>query len=478
MAHIHILGICGTFMGGLARIAVTLGHQVSGSDANTYPPMSTQLEQMGVKLYEGYSADNLHPAPDLVIIGNAMSRGNACVEYVLDKGLHYCSGPQWLSENALQDKWVLAISGTHGKTTTSSMLAWILEYNGYQPGYLIGGVCGNFEHSAQSSDSPFFVIEADEYDSAFFDKRSKMIHYRPKTYVINNLEFDHADIFDDLKAIQTQFHHCVRTVPSIGRIIYPKNNQNVQRVIEQGCWSEQETFAEAKTQPNTISNQTDCVHWQWKKRLDDGSEFEVFDANKNLVAEVNWQMIGDHNVNNAMAAIAAARHVGVLPEHSAEALNHFKGVKRRMELRAEIQGIKIYDDFAHHPTAIKTTLLGLRKKVGEQNIIAVLDPRSNTMRMGVHKDTLMKSLEDADSIFLHQPKSIKWQIELSSSKGQIMDSVEHIIEALLSSLKAGDNVVIMSNGGFDDIHQRLISALQNSHSEVAKAIDKKVEQHG
>jgi len=451
MAHIHILGICGTFMGGLARIAVALGHQVSGSDANTYPPMSTQLEELGVKLYEGYFGENLQPDPDLVIIGNAMSRGNAAVEYVLNKGLRYCSGPQWLSDQVLQDKWVLAVSGTHGKTTTSSLLAWILTYHGYEPGYLIGGVTANFEHSAHLGTSPFFVIEADEYDSAFFDKRSKMIHYRPKTLIINNLEYDHADIFPDLKAIQTQFHHCVRTVPAIGQVIYPTHNQNVQAVIDRGCWSEMQTLGKD-------------ADWGWRINTQDGAEFEVLDSKRQILAKVKWSLIGEHNVANAVAAIAAAKHVGVLPELAAEALAHFKGIKRRMELKGIVNQITIYDDFAHHPTAIATTLAGLRNKmalnkINSSRIIAVLDPRSNTMKMGVHKDTLVQSLETADKIWLHKPQDIQWEIQ-PSTKLNIALSVEQIIDELLQELQSGDQVLIMSNGGFGGIHDKLLQALE------------------
>ncbi len=450
MAHIHILGICGTFMGGLARIAVSLGHKVSGSDANTYPPMSTQLEQLGVTLYEGYKPENLQDEPDLVIIGNAMSRGNSAVEYVLNKGIHYCSGPQWLWEHALLDKWVLGVSGTHGKTTTSSMLAWILEYNGYHPGYLIGGVTGNFEHSAQITDSPFFVIEADEYDSAFFDKRSKMIHYHPKTLIINNLEFDHADIFADLAAIQRQFHHCVRTVPGIGRIIYPAADPNIETVLEQGCWSEKETLGSTG-------------NWRWKLIKQDASYFDVLNGRNELLATVNWEMMGEHNVANAVAAMAAAKHVGVLPELSAQALSHFKGVKRRMELKGEVKGIRVYDDFAHHPTAIKTTLSGLRKNVGKRRIIAVLDPRSNTMRMGVHKDLLPKSLSEADLVWMHKPDNLAWEIENEQQGWNIANSPEKIIEGLLPQLQTGDTVLIMSNGGFGGIHQKLLDALETRH---------------
>mgnify|MGYP002144923130 CR=1 FL=1 len=342
--HIHILGICGTFMGGLAVLAKQLGYRVTGSDANVYPPMSTQLEQQGIELTEGYDPSQLDPAPDLVVIGNAMSRGNPCVEYVLDRNLPYISGPQWLLEHVLKDRWVLAVAGTHGKTTTASMLAWVLEYAKLEPGFLIGGVPGNFPVSARLGSDPFFVIEADEYDCAFFDKRSKFVHYHPRTLVMNNLEFDHADIFPDLAAIQRQFHHLMRTVPSNGRVLFPQADDNLTAVRKMGCWSEVELVGQ------------DDAKWKAVKLADDGSAFEVWlDGEKQ--GEVHWECIGEHNVNNGLMAIAAARHAGVMVEHGINALCQFKSPKRRMELKGEVAGISVYDDFAHHPTAIATTLV-------------------------------------------------------------------------------------------------------------------------
>ncbi len=365
--HIHILGICGTFMGSLALLARELGHRVTGSDANVYPPMSTQLEQAGIELLEGYHPEHLEPAPDLVVVGNALSRGNLEVEALLDRGLPYTSGPEWLREQVLPGKWVLAVSGTHGKTTTASMLAWILEYAGMAPGFLIGGVTQNFPHSARLGETPFFVVEADEYDSAFFDKRSKFVHYRPRTLIINNLEYDHADIFPDLAAIQRQFHHLVRTVPGSGLIISPAGERAIEDTLTQGCWSPRQTLG------------GDDGEWQVRLINTDGSCFEVLHEGEPL-ATVNWSQSGQHNVMNGLAALIAARHVGVTPEVGARALGEFAGVKRRLELLADVHGIKVYDDFAHHPTAIKTTLAGLRAKVGDDKIIALIEPRSNIMR--------------------------------------------------------------------------------------------------
>ncbi|MDH5183563.1 MAG: UDP-N-acetylmuramate:L-alanyl-gamma-D-glutamyl-meso-diaminopimelate ligase, partial [Gammaproteobacteria bacterium] len=378
--HIHILGICGTFMGGIALLAREMGHEVSGSDANVYPPMSTQLEEQGIRLMEGYDPSHLDPEPDMVVIGNAMSRGNPVVEYVLNRGLPYTSGPQWLAEHVLQGRWVLAVAGTHGKTTTASMLAWILEYAQLKPGFLIGGIPQNFGLSARAGEMPFFVVEADEYDTAFFDKRSKFVHYRPRTLVINNLEFDHADIFADLAAIQRQFHHLVRTIPAEGLIIHPQSETNVDEVLAQGCWTPLESFDLA------------AGNWQANKLSSDGSRFEVWLEGK-VLGEVDWALMGDHNVNNCIAAIAAARHAGVPVEHAINAMAEFENVKRRMEVRGEVNGVTVYDDFAHHPTAISTTLDGLRQRVGEQRIIALLEPRSNTMRMGVHKQELAASVK-------------------------------------------------------------------------------------
>jgi len=450
--HIHILGICGTFMGGLAILARQLGHKVTGSDANVYPPMSTQLEQQGIELTQGYDPSQLEPRPDKVVIGNAMSRGNPCVEAVLDQGLNYTSGPQWLCEHVLQGRWVLACAGTHGKTTTSSMLAWILDYAGMSPGYLIGGVPGNFGVSARLGDSPFFVIEADEYDSAFFDKRSKFVHYRPRTVVLNNLEFDHADIFDDLAAIQRQFHHLVRTVPSNGRLILPAADENLHAVLQQGCWSEIETTAIAT-----------AANWQAELKSPDGSYFDVLFDN-NPCGSLQWPLTGQHNVFNALSAIAAARHVGVKPETALEALSGFQGVKRRMELLDTVEGIAIYDDFAHHPTAIETTLQGLRAKVGQQRIVAVIEPRSNTMKLGSHQARLAPATMDADQVIWYQSPDLGWSlqsvIDSSSCEAEIATSIEDIVAQLVSDASSGDHIVIMSNGGFGGIHQKLVMALE------------------
>ena len=453
--HIHILGICGTFMGGLAILARQLGHQVTGSDANVYPPMSTQLEAQGIVLTEGYDPAQLEPRPDLVVIGNAMSRGNPAVEAVLELGLRYTSGPQWLSEHLLQDRWVLACAGTHGKTTTSSMLAWILEYAGMDPGYLIGGVPGNFGLSARLGSSSFFVIEADEYDSAFFDKRSKFVHYRPRTVVLNNLEFDHADIFDDLAAIQRQFHHLVRIIPSNGRVIVPADDGNIAEVLEQGLWSGLEKTSLERPDSD----------WYAKLNKSDGSAFSVyFQADES--GQVQWSHTGQHNVNNALSAIAAARHVGVKPELATEALCQFVGVKRRMELLGEIGGISLYDDFAHHPTAIETTLEGLRQSVGEQRVVAVIEPRSNTMRLGSHLSRLAAASQRADRVIWYQPEGLDWSLQSvvdeSDGRAEVQRSIDAIVADLVKTSVAGDHIVIMSNGGFGGIHQRLLEALKDS----------------
>ncbi|KAA8665261.1 UDP-N-acetylmuramate:L-alanyl-gamma-D-glutamyl-meso-diaminopimelate ligase [Vibrio gigantis] len=447
--HIHILGICGTFMGGAAVLARQLGHKVTGSDANVYPPMSTLLESQGIEIIEGFDPSQLEPRPDLVVIGNAMSRGNPCVEYVLDNNLRYTSGPQWLQEFLLHDRWVLAVSGTHGKTTTSSMLAWILEDCGYAPGFLVGGVLGNFGISARLGDSMFFVVEADEYDSAFFDKRSKFVHYHPRTLVMNNLEFDHADIFDDLEAIKRQFHHLVRTVPGNGRIFSPKQDTAIQDVLSRGCWSETESSGE----------QGD---WDAKKLVKDGSKFEVYFQNE-CVGTVDWDLVGDHNVNNALMAIAAARHVGVTPDLACESLAKFINTKRRLEFKGEVAGVSVYDDFAHHPTAIELTLGGLRNKVDTKKIIAVLEPRSATMKRGVHKATLADSLKQADSTYLFQPDNIDWSVQdvadACHQPAHVSDDMDAFVAKIVSEAQAGDQILVMSNGGFGGIHQKLLDGL-------------------
>ena len=444
--HIHILGICGTFMGGLAVIARQLGHQVSGSDQNVYPPMSTQLQQQGIVLMDGYRAENLDAKPDLVIIGNALSRGNAEVEAVLNRGLRYVSGPQWLAEHVLQDKWVLGVAGTHGKTTTTGMLSWILEHQGFKPGFLIGGIPLNFGISARLGESDFFVIEADEYDSAFFDKRSKFVHYRPRTAILNNLEYDHADIFPDLDAIKKQFHHLVRTVPGEGLIIGPECDANINDVLAMGCWT-----PVAKTSINSDA--------QWNAQLinNDGSRFDVL-MDHQLQGCVEWSLTGNHNVYNALSALAAARHIGILPNDAITALGQFKNVKRRMEVIAEINGVTLYDDFAHHPTAIQTTLDGLRKQVGQQRIIAIVEPRSNTMRLGVHTKTLAESLGNADLAIIYQPEAMGWDLgELKKYAGniEILASLDEIINKLKFEARYGGHFVLMSNGGFGGIYRRL-----------------------
>lgn len=464
MKHIHILGICGTFMGGIAAIAKQLGFRVSGCDANVYPPMSTQLMQLGIEIKQGYLPEHLaygeQDEPDLVIIGNALSRGNAMVEFILDRGINYTSGPQWLLENVLKTRWVLAVSGTHGKTTTSSMLAWILEYAQLNPGFLIGGVPQNFNDSARLGNSPFFVIEADEYDTAFFDKRSKFVHYRPRTLVINNLEFDHADIFNDLTDIQRQFHHLIRMVPSNGLILYPENEQAINETLAQGCWTPTET---------SVNQTKQKQGWYAEKLSTDGRQFNVYFKDK-LQGVVKWSLLGDFNIDNALMAIAAARHAGV-PSHIAiEALAEFINTKRRLELRGEISNIRVYDDFAHHPTAIAKTLAGLRAHVDDktlypeqQRIIAVLEPRSNTMKSGVHKDTLATSLAQADCVFIYHDEQVKWAVdEISKQCLQtcyVMNSIEALVIKISELAQKGDHILIMSNGGFSNIHDKLLASL-------------------
>ncbi len=447
--HIHILGICGTFMGSLAVLAKELGHRVTGSDANVYPPMSTQLQAQGIELTQGYDAAQLTPAPDLVVIGNALSRGNPAVEYVLNQGLPYVSGPQWLADHVLQGRWVLAVAGTHGKTTTSSMLAWVLEHAGMSPGFLIGGVPQNFGISARLGGTPFFVVEADEYDSAFFDKRSKFVHYRPRTAILNNLEFDHADIFPDLAAIERQFHHLVRTIPGDGLIIHPQGEAALQRVIGMGCWTE-------------VATTGDGGQWQARLLHDDGSRFEVrFDGVAQGVVE--WELTGQHNVANALVCLAAARHVGVVPELGIAALSAFMNVKRRMEKVAEVRGVTIYDDFAHHPTAIATTLDGLRKRIGGARLIAIVEPRSNSMKLGAHRDGLPESVVQADHVFWYAPANLGWDLAATVASSTVpttvCDSLEQIIAAVTALAAPGTQIVVMSNGGFGGLHSKLAEAL-------------------
>lgn len=446
--HIHILGICGTFMGGIAAIAKSLGHKVTGADANVYPPMSTQLEQLGIELTQGWDPAQLEPAPDLVIIGNALSRGNPAVEYVLNTNLRYTSGPQWLAEQVLFDRWVLAVSGTHGKTTTSTMLAWILEQAGLKPGFLIGGIPQNFDCSARLGESPFFVIEADEYDTAFFDKRSKFVHYRPRTLVINNLEYDHADIFPDLAAIQRQFHHLLRMVPANGLVLSAEDTPAIKQTLDMGCWSERQSYGNA---------------WRAELLQADGSHFALY-FNNDKLGELRWALNGQHNVDNAVMAIAAARHAGVPVAVALEALAGFIAPKRRMELKANIADIKVYDDFAHHPTAISSTLQGIRNKVGHDRVLAVLEPRSNTMRMGVHQAALPLALALADQVFLYEPANANWSLDALTRalapKAGLSREIDELVAQLCAEAKPADSIVIMSNGGFGGIHDKLISALK------------------
>lgn len=461
--HIHILGICGTFMGSLAILAKELGHRVTGCDQAVYPPMSTQLEAQGIELISGFDPEQLDLAPDLFVIGNAISRGNPLLEAILNQGLAYTSGPGLLASKVLPGKWVLAVAGTHGKTTTASMLAWILEYAGMQPGFLIGGVPGNFECSARLGETPFFVIEADEYDSAFFDKRSKFVHYRPRTFIFNNLEYDHADIFPDLAAIQTQFHHVIRTIPENGRVIYPAGVDAIDEVLAQGLWCESQAYLESgcKHDPDINSDpDSDLDQPSWALLQADGSAFECRLGKQR--ATIQWSLSGTHNVCNGVSALLAARHVGVELGLGAEALCAFAGVKRRMECIAEIAGVKVYDDFAHHPTAIASTLDGLRKQVGSEQIIALIEPRSNTMRMGVHEAALMNSAETADHVVWADLSSMPWLqplVEKASDKHLLGLDVETLIKLVCDNLATTAHVVVMSNGGFAGIHTLLTTAI-------------------
>ncbi|HEY0587037.1 MAG TPA: UDP-N-acetylmuramate:L-alanyl-gamma-D-glutamyl-meso-diaminopimelate ligase [Pseudoduganella sp.] len=454
--HIHILGICGTFMGGLAVLAKEAGHRVTGCDANVYPPMSTQLEAQGIELIQGFGPEQVELNPDLYVIGNVVSRGNPLIEEIMNRNLPMISGPQWIGEHILKDKWVLSVAGTHGKTTTSAMVAWILEHAGYAPGFLIGGIPQNFGISARltgpGANSEFFVIEADEYDTAFFDKRSKFVHYHSKTAILNNLEYDHADIFPDIGAIETQFHHLVRTVPGIGRVIANADEASLQRVLKRGCWSEKETFGSAQGADWTMAEHAD------------GSFDVIFKGAK--AATVNWQLTGKHNRSNALAAIAAARHVGVPIEVAAQALGSFQSVKRRMEVRGTVNGVTVYDDFAHHPTAIETTVGGLRQKISQSGrILAVLEPRSNTMKLGTMKDALPGSLKEADLVFgFGSEAALGWKLgEALSPMGNMAsayDDLDAMVNAIVAQAKPGDHIIVMSNGGFGGVHQKLLEALK------------------
>jgi UDP-N-acetylmuramate: L-alanyl-gamma-D-glutamyl-meso-diaminopimelate ligase len=456
--HLHILGICGTFMGGVAALAREAGHRVTGCDAGVYPPMSDQLRALGIDLVEGYGADQLALKPDVWVVGNVVSRARTAdgspryplMEAILDAGLPYTSGPQWLAEHVLQGRHVLAVAGTHGKTTTTSMLAWILEHEGLQPGFLVGGVPANFGISARLGTGRPFVIEADEYDTAFFDKRSKFVHYRPRTAVLNNLEFDHADIFDDLAAIERQFHHLVRTVPSAGRIVANGLEESLARVLHMGCWSEVRSFGAANSDYTAQGEPHD---------------FAVL-LHGRAAGHVRWDMTGVHNQLNALAAIAAAEHVGVAPEKAAAALAGFRSVKRRMEVRGEVRGITVYDDFAHHPTAIRTTLDGLRRKVGTARILAVFEPRSNTMKLGSMKSQLPWSLEQADLSFCHSG-GLDWDAREAlaplGAKALVASTIDELVAQVVRAARSGDHVLCMSNGGFGGIHQKLLDALAGAH---------------
>ncbi len=491
--HIHILGICGTFMGSLALLARALGHTVTGSDANVYPPMSTQLENAGVTIESGYLIEHLQPAPDLVVVGNAMKRGMDVIEYMLDTGLRYTSGPQFLSEQVLQSRHVIAVAGTHGKTTTTTMLAWILHYAGIDTGFLIGGVplvntpdvhlqqvfahssyLGAEKDSNGTSQTGYFVIEADEYDSAFFDKRSKFVHYRPRTAILNNLEFDHADIFADLNAIQTQFHHMVRMIPSTGKIIMPAATISLEDTLTKGVWTPiwrtsvlDTTVPDEQAKDIDLKNSSD---WQAELISTDGGQFKVIFTDNNETAIVDWSMSGIHNVNNALVAVAAAYNVGVSVDTACAALSAFAGIKRRMELIGDAHDILVFDDFAHHPTAIATTLDGAKKKLAGRRIWAIIEPRSNTMKMGIHQDSLAESAALADHTLWYEPTGLEWGLKEVIEKAnaaqdnigdqQVLASIDAIIEHIVVHAQAGDAIVIMSNGGFEGIHQRLLTSLR------------------
>ena len=445
--HIHILGICGTFMGGIAQLAVAAGHKVTGCDANVYPPMSDQLRGAGIELIEGFDPAQLAQQPDIFVVGNAISRGNPLLEAILDQGLPYVSGPQWLAENVLQGRWVLGVAGTHGKTTTSSMLAWILEDAHMAPGFLIGGVPLNFGVSARLGETPFFVIEADEYDTAFCDKRSKFIHYRPRTVILNNLEFDHADIFSDLAAIETQFHHLVRTLPSTGLVVTNAGEASLERVLTRGCWTPVSRFADP-------AGYHACG--------DDADGSLILNGPEGEIGRTHWALSGRHNRDNACAALIAARHVGVPFDKGLESLSRFVNVKRRMEVRGTVRDITVYDDFAHHPTAIETTVAGLRRKVGAARIIAVLEPRSNTMKLGTMKSQLPDSLHEVDLAFCYAG-NLGWDAREAlapmGERARVEDDLDTLINAIVTTARPGDQILVMSNGGFGGIHGKLLERL-------------------
>jgi len=456
-AHVHILGVAGTFMGGIAAIAKALGYRVTGSDANIYPPMSTQLQRLGIELIQGYDAQQLDVGADMIIVGNAMSRGKPVVEAMLDRGLAYTSGPQWLGEQVLRGRHVIAVAGTHGKTTTSSMVAWILEDAGLAPGFLIGGVPSNFDITARLGTSAYFVIEADEYDTAFFDKRAKFVHYRPRTAVLNNLEYDHADIYPDVAAIRWQFHQLVRTVPAAGRLIVNGADPELATTLAQGCWTPVETFHSG---PHENEKGAAAVHWH---AVRGANGIEVF-RNDSSRGVLRWDLLGEHNVMNALAAVAAAAQAGIDPGRAIEALGRFRGVKRRMEVRGCIDGVTVYDDFAHHPTAIRTTLEGLRARIGPARILAVLEPRSNTMKLGVHKDQLADSLAQADEVWIHHPPGLGWDLSAQlagmGSRVHFSPDVPRLAAEVVREARSGDHVLIMSNGGFGGLHDQVIERLR------------------
>jgi UDP-N-acetylmuramate: L-alanyl-gamma-D-glutamyl-meso-diaminopimelate ligase len=464
--HVHILGIAGTFMGGIAAIAKAAGFRVTGSDLNVYPPMSTQLTAMGIDYVQGYGADQLELKPDIVVVGNALSRGSPVVEAMLDRGMPYTSGPAWLAEHVLRGRHVLAVAGTHGKTTTSSMLAWILEYAGREPGFLIGGVPTNFDATARLGSGSYFVIEADEYDTAFFDKRAKFVHYRPRTAILNNLEYDHADIYPDVASIRRQFNQLLRTVPAAGRLIVNGDDSELRTTLSMGCWTPRETFgavAGGAAGGGAAAGDAAGADWTALDEAGESSRFSVHFQGRE-VAVVEWTLLGKHNVLNALAAIAAAHHVGIEPARAALALAKFRGVKRRMEIRGAVGGVTVYDDFAHHPTAIETTLAGLRARVGPARIVAVVEPRSNTMKLGVHREQLAPSLALADRAWFLNSSDLGWDLPGAvlklGARGRFADSVDALVKGLADEAQPGDHVLVMSNGGFGGLHDKLLAELR------------------
>jgi len=489
--RVHILGICGTFMGGIAALARAAGHEVSGSDRDVYPPMSQQLQALGIELHEGYDAGQIRGmAPDVVVVGNVMSRGMPVIEALLDAGVPYVSGPEWLAREVLRERWVLAVAGTHGKTTTTSLTAWILEQAGLAPGFLIGGVPLDFGVSARLGRSSLFVIEADEYDTAFFDKRAKFVHYRPRTLVLNNLEYDHADIYPDLASIERQFQHLLRTVPGAGRIICRQGDASLERVLAAGCWTPVQRFSAPLDAPATHAAAATgaagvgAADAAWGLSATEGADFSHFTLlhEGRAVGELHWGLIGAHNAANALAAIAAAHHAGVSIERAIEALSRFSGVARRMQAVGETGGVRIYDDFAHHPTAIATTVAGLRRRVGAARIVAVLEPRSATMRRGVHRDTLAASLAGADEVWLYAPPDLGWDaraaVESLGARAHVLGDMSALLAGLAAHSRRGDHVLIMSNGGFGQLHARLLEALAARPGEAAGSRSARAGSHG